>query len=169
MNLYCLLEWGFVHPCFCTAAQHMCKRAVTSSLCDHIDRQVRPGGLHAVSATLYLALHPHNLLLLCASLKASNARASTPKCCNHIIENHSVFSIGCDYLKECVYEDLCECVHFVLSQLWGIAFPDAEPILSRPLYLRIPPMSVPPPSLHQSPLMDLADIVGHAIATRGPS
>lgn len=109
------------------------------------------------------------ICLYCAQAsKASNTWASTLKCCFHIIENQSVFYRMWPFKAvQYVYEDVRECVCAVISQLWGIAFPHAVPILNRPLYL--PPISVPPPSLRPSPLMDLADLVGHAIATRGPS
>lgn len=66
----------------------------------------------------YLALHPHNLPLLCASLKASNTWASTLKCCNHIIENHSVFyRMGPFKAVQYVYKDVYKCVYAVTSRL----------------------------------------------------
>ena len=143
----------------------MCLRAVTSSLCDHIDRQGRPRGLHAVSATLYLALHPHNLPLLRASLKASNTWASTLKCCYHIIENHSVFYrmrpfeaaqpvFTLSYLscEEQLFLTLCQ---FLTGLRISLSLPSCP---SPPLLPSVRP-----------PLMDLADRVGHATATRGPS
>lgn len=133
----------FVCICHGTPAQHMCMHAVTSSLCDHIDRHGRPRGLHAVSATLYLALHPHNLPLLCTSLKASNTWACAPKCCCHIIEKHSVFyMIWPLNVVRYVYKD-------VYAWYKGIAFPRAVPALKRPLYLPLPSLS-PPPSFPQS-------------------
>lgn len=129
----------FLHVCLCSPAQHMCTRAVTSSLCDRTDRQGRPGGLHAVSATFYLALRPHNLPLVCASLKASNTWASALKCCRHIIENHPTFyRIKAFKVLQCLYEDVCERV-FIVSHLGGIGFvPYAVPTLNRPHYLPIP-------------------------------
>lgn len=62
-----------------------------------------------------------------------------------------------------------ECVYTGASQLWGgtVHFPPALPNPNRLHYLAIPPVSVPPPSLRPSPLMDRADLAGHATATRG--
>ncbi len=86
----------------------------------------------------YLALHPHNLPLLCASLKASNTWASTLKCCYHIIENHSVF-----YTVQYVYEDVCECISVVRDSFSSCSANSKQASLS-PYPSHVRPSSFPP-------------------------
>lgn len=137
---------GFYSICLClwASSQHVYASSDIISVRPHWQAGHLEGSTQS-RPHYYLALHPHNLSLLCVSLKASKTWASAVV--TSVFNNTGLF-------KAVQYR-------LMTSQLSNTAnFPHAMLILNRRLYLPIAPMSVPPPSPCPSSVMDLTDLAG---------